>query len=205
MHPHSRKLLKKLRCDNTTARVNAKLHGTNLPVDILHELDDKVNELVLEHRLCMCVGYEKRQRVSLHRLAPQHHEPARGAGYQDAVELLPQNKAKMLMGRCVRGCDRNRSARCMRNRMNFATRTSSSSSACFTRIDTLTEFTAASICTHPPLSSPCIGCNPEALGRCSERLPSHSRTRCVKSRRDSSEARVKCRIPPGQGADLSSR
>ena len=44
---------------NTSTSVNRKLHLADLLVDVLHELDDEVDELVLEHGLGMGVGDEE--------------------------------------------------------------------------------------------------------------------------------------------------
>ena len=46
-------------------RTYEELHLRNLPVDLLHELNDEVHQLVLQHLLGMEVGNEERDIVAL--------------------------------------------------------------------------------------------------------------------------------------------
>lgn len=67
-----------------------ELHLGDLLVDLLHELDDKVDELVLEHLLGVEVGHEERDVVAGDGLAAQDEE-ALGALLQEARELVHED------------------------------------------------------------------------------------------------------------------
>lgn len=51
--------------DNSPPRVDSYLHAADLLVDILHELDDEIYELVFPHPLQMRMGHQKADMVSL--------------------------------------------------------------------------------------------------------------------------------------------
>ena len=53
-------------CDDPGPCIQAQLHLANLLVDLLHELDDEIDELVLEHRLGVCICDEKGDVVARH-------------------------------------------------------------------------------------------------------------------------------------------
>lgn len=67
-----------------------ELHFRNLLVNLLHELNDKVDELVLEHFLRVEVGDEERDVVALDGLPPQNEERL-GSLSQEPCELMDQN------------------------------------------------------------------------------------------------------------------
>lgn len=47
--------------------VNREFHLTNFLVDLLHEVDDKVHQLVFVHLLCVEVGNQEANIISLQR------------------------------------------------------------------------------------------------------------------------------------------
>ena len=67
-----------------------ELHLGNLLVNLLHELNDEVNQLVLEHLLCMEVGNQKGDVISLDRFPPKDDE-ALCSLLQEPCELVDQN------------------------------------------------------------------------------------------------------------------
>ena len=58
-------ILEELLCYNTSSGVDRQLHLTDLFVDLLHEVNDKVHQLVLVHLLCVEVGYEETDVITL--------------------------------------------------------------------------------------------------------------------------------------------
>lgn len=56
--------------DNTSPGIQTKLHFRNLLVNLLHELNNKVDQLVLQHRLRMEVCNEERDVVASYWLPP---------------------------------------------------------------------------------------------------------------------------------------
>ena len=58
-------LLEERRSYDTGTSTHGQLHGGHLLVDLFHEVDDEVNELVLEHFLGVEVGDEERDVVTL--------------------------------------------------------------------------------------------------------------------------------------------
>ncbi|USP81143.1 hypothetical protein yc1106_08417 [Curvularia clavata] len=67
-----------------------ELHFGDLLVDLLHELNDKVDELVLQHFLGVEVGDQERDVVALDGLPPQNEERLSSLG-QEPCELVDQN------------------------------------------------------------------------------------------------------------------
>ena len=50
------KLLQECLRRDTSSRADGQLHLRDFPVDVLHELNDKVDKFVAEHRLSVLVG-----------------------------------------------------------------------------------------------------------------------------------------------------
>lgn len=79
----SSKVLEEFLCDNSGPSVDRQLHLADLLVDLLHEIDDKVHQLVFIHLFCVEVGDEEADVIALNRFPPQdeevlcshHHEP----------------------------------------------------------------------------------------------------------------------------------
>ena len=67
-----------------------ELHLGNLLVNLLHELNDEVNQFVLQHLLCMEVGDQEGDVISLDRFPPQDNE-ALCSLLQEPCELVDQN------------------------------------------------------------------------------------------------------------------
>lgn len=76
-------------------RIQTELHLTNLLVHVLHELDHKVDQLVLQHRLSMRVRDKERNIVARYRLAAQHHKALRTL-HQKPRELVAQNLLNLI-------------------------------------------------------------------------------------------------------------
>lgn len=75
--------------DDTSASVNRGLHLGDFRVNVLHELDDEIDQLVLVHGLSVEVGDEERDIVSLNGLTTQDDERLSALG-QETHELLRQ-------------------------------------------------------------------------------------------------------------------
>ena len=58
-------LFKELLGRNSRARVDGQLHLVDLLVDLLHEVNYKVNQLVLVHLLCVEVRHQEANVVAL--------------------------------------------------------------------------------------------------------------------------------------------
>ena len=57
--------LQKFLCGNSRTRVDGELHLADLLINLLHEVDDEVDELVLVHRLCVEVGNQEADVITL--------------------------------------------------------------------------------------------------------------------------------------------
>lgn len=58
-------IFKELLSDNSGPGVDGQLHLTDLLVDLLHEMDDKIHQLVLVHLLCVEISDEKADVIAL--------------------------------------------------------------------------------------------------------------------------------------------
>merc|ERR550534_1732450 len=75
--------LQELLSTDPGSRVHAELHVTHLLINLLHEMNDKVDKLVPQHLLGVKVSYEEADVIALNILPPQddevfrasHHEP----------------------------------------------------------------------------------------------------------------------------------
>mmetsp|Transcript_18739 Transcript_18739/g.47416 ORF Transcript_18739/g.47416 Transcript_18739/m.47416 type:complete len:94 (-) Transcript_18739:23-304(-) len=63
--PFLRELLEQFGGNDTSTRIDRELELVDLLVDLLHELDDEVHQLVLEHDLGVVVGDEEGDVISL--------------------------------------------------------------------------------------------------------------------------------------------
>mmetsp|Transcript_18745 Transcript_18745/g.47431 ORF Transcript_18745/g.47431 Transcript_18745/m.47431 type:complete len:253 (-) Transcript_18745:48-806(-) len=88
--PFLRELLEQFGGNDTSTRIDRELELVDLLVDLLHELDDEVHQLVLEHDLGVVVGDEEGDVISLYWLPSEHDEVFR-AHHQKAGELLCQD------------------------------------------------------------------------------------------------------------------
>lgn len=64
-HALLHKLQHELLCNYSTPCVDGDFHAADLLVDVLHELDDEIDQLVLPQLLQVCVSHEKTDVVSL--------------------------------------------------------------------------------------------------------------------------------------------
>lgn len=81
--------------DDTSAGVDRGLHLGDLGIDVLHELDDEIDELVLVHRLGVEVGDQEGDIVSLDGLTTQDDERLGTLG-QEAHKLLGQQLLQLI-------------------------------------------------------------------------------------------------------------
>lgn len=58
-------VLEEFLCDNSGPSVDRQLHLADLFVDLLHEMDDKVHQLVFIHLFCVEVGDEEADVIAL--------------------------------------------------------------------------------------------------------------------------------------------
>jgi hypothetical protein len=79
----------------TGPRIQEQLHLRNLLVHLLHELDNKVHQLVLQHLLGVEIGNEEADIISFDRFPPQDVE-ALGALSQEAGELVYENVLNLI-------------------------------------------------------------------------------------------------------------
>jgi hypothetical protein len=115
-------------------RTYEELHLRYLLVHFLHELDDKVDQLVLQHSFCMEVRDQERDVISLEQVSKLSLSPV----------------LKVIWSLTLTGFLRkmkNDSARCVKNLVNLCTRICSISSACLILMLTRTLFTLGSIRT----------------------------------------------------------
>lgn len=75
--------------DNPSPSIQAQLHLTNLLIHILHELNDEIHQLVLEHRLCVGVCDEEGDVVAWYGLATEDNEAVGALGHE-AGELVSE-------------------------------------------------------------------------------------------------------------------
>lgn len=67
-----------------------ELHFRDLLVHLLHKLNDEINQLMLQHLLCMEVGNQERDVISLDRFPSQNVERLRSLG-QEPCKLVDQD------------------------------------------------------------------------------------------------------------------
>jgi hypothetical protein len=70
-------LLEEGLCDNTSTSIDGKLELADLLVDILHELDQKVDEFVLEECLSVSVGDQEAYIVVLYKYKNQYQQSSK--------------------------------------------------------------------------------------------------------------------------------
>ena len=81
--------------DDTSAGVNRGLHLGDFRIDVLHELNDEIDQLVLVHGLSVEVGDEERDIISLNSLTTQDDEGLSTLG-QEAHELLGEQLLQLI-------------------------------------------------------------------------------------------------------------
>eukprot|EP01023_Acetabularia_acetabulum_P052221 TRINITY_DN57887_c0_g1_i1.p2 TRINITY_DN57887_c0_g1~~TRINITY_DN57887_c0_g1_i1.p2 ORF type:complete len:148 (-),score=18.54 TRINITY_DN57887_c0_g1_i1:71-514(-) len=91
----NKKLLEELLGHNAGAGVDGQLHLRDLLVDVLHELDDKVDQLRLVHALRVEVGDQEADVVAADGLAAENHKVL-GALHQEPQELLAENHLNLV-------------------------------------------------------------------------------------------------------------
>ena len=87
--------LEKLLCAYSRPGVDAELHLRDLLVNLLHELDDEVDQLVPVHLVRVEVGDEEADVVPLDRLPPQDHKVFRPP-HHEAHELVTQQSLDLV-------------------------------------------------------------------------------------------------------------
>lgn len=127
-------ILEILSGDETSASGDGELHVGDLSVNVLQELDDKVDHLVLEHRLRVEVRHEEGNVVGL-RGNEECKEEDGGRRARRTSTGLRRRMTKF-------------SARCVRKRRKRRARTRSSSSLFLMRTEMRTAFTEPSINTR---------------------------------------------------------
>lgn len=81
--------------NDTSAGVDGRLHLGDLRVNLLHELDDKINQLVLVHGLSVEVGDEEGDIVTLDGLTAEDDEGL-GALGQETHKLLGEQLLELI-------------------------------------------------------------------------------------------------------------
>ncbi len=83
-------LLHEFRCYDTASRIHSDFHTADLLVDILHELNNKVHELVLPHAFEICVSDEETHVVIFGRSASHNHKVL-GTLHKKPCEFVTQD------------------------------------------------------------------------------------------------------------------
>mmetsp|Transcript_22210 Transcript_22210/g.62411 ORF Transcript_22210/g.62411 Transcript_22210/m.62411 type:complete len:206 (+) Transcript_22210:23-640(+) len=81
--------------NNTSTSIHCQLHRTNFLVNILHELDDEINQLMLVELLSVEVRDEEANIVAFDGLPPQNDKVLRSL-VQEVHELLAQNAVRVV-------------------------------------------------------------------------------------------------------------
>lgn len=117
---------------NSVLATYKELHLGDLFVDLLHELNDKVDELVFQHFLCMEIRNQERDVVSLHIMSITR---------TDFLDSITPTFTGFLLRM------KNASALCVKNLVNLCTKICSISSACLILMLTRTLLILGSIKT----------------------------------------------------------
>ncbi len=81
-HALLNKLQHELLCNYSTPCVDGDFHAADLLVDVFHELDNEIDQLVLPQFLQVCVRHEKTDIISLSK--------QRGKGEKEAKRLMSE-------------------------------------------------------------------------------------------------------------------
>jgi len=81
--------------NNTSACVDSQLHFADLLVNVCHELDDEVDQLVLEHSFGVEVGHQEADVITLDGLPPED-DKVFSALRQEAHEHLTQDSLEFV-------------------------------------------------------------------------------------------------------------
>lgn len=89
------KIFEKLLSDNSSPGVDRQLHFTDLFVNFLHEMNDKVHQFMFVHLLCVEVGDEKADVIALHWFPPQDEEVL-CSHHHETHEFMAQNLLNLI-------------------------------------------------------------------------------------------------------------